>query len=92
MTDSNRHEIVDCETANNGKHGIESRCLNPVCGKAVETRPGAVRIKTSCDHHCRNTLSAFRRVARAMFPKLEPAQAIDKLLRLADQEKAERNP
>ncbi len=82
---TNRCEIVDPESVNNGKRGIDSHCLNPLCGKPVETKPGAVWIKTSCSDDCRNMLSAFRRVACALFPDLEPAEAIEALVASAKQ-------
>jgi hypothetical protein len=78
----------ESESVNDGKNGINGRCLNPLCGKPVETKPGAVWAKTSCSDDCRNMLSAFRRVACALFSELEPAEAIDKLLRLVQQENA----
>jgi hypothetical protein len=78
-----QQESVNPGIVHNGETGIHSGirlCLNPFWRRPVETRPGALRDRTSCDDQCRSMLSALRRVACAFFPELEPAEAVERLL------------
>jgi len=57
------------ETEGNGAEAACGRkCLNPLCGIPIQTRPKASHPRKTCSNECKLTIWALRRVAEMLLP------------------------